>query len=437
MKLSSPRSVTRKAPAKAKTKRRTISRHSTNKQPQNKTTTSPSKDSVKLSKESTEPKQESSRLKRIYDALFSDDAPKKTSDSNPEEAKKPEAKETTKTKPEDVKKPEAKEVKETKAESPEAKKSKVDKSKLTKAEQDKWKEKLGEETLAKGLKNVESVGALQNLLNQRENAGLKVDKSFGPGTENAVKAAQKRLGMEPTGKFDATTRDKLLSAAKKPQNKTVDTKLPTGKGTEAVKKRIQSLLRQEHKRFGGQTVHERVDKRGRTRGKTIKRGTKEHHRGVFKRVGDFWRSVGQRLNGRNRKVPWSAAFISHIHKKAGAGSQFKASPAHSSYIRDSIQARKSGNKNAAYWGYRTKERAPQVGDMVAYSRQKGINYSRQPRHYKSHTDIVVNRGKGYIEVIGGNVGHSVTLRRIPTDANGKIIDKKKYFAVMAPVNLGK
>ena len=117
------------------------------------------------------------------------------------------------------------------------------------------------------------------------------------------------------------------------------------------------------------------------------------------------------------------------------GSQFKAGPAHASYIRDSISAKREGREDAAYWGHRTSERAPQVGDLIGRARQGGVDYDNQPEFYKSHTDIVVEVGQGYVDMIGGNVGDSVTRTRVSTDAEGFVVNRQRYFVVMEPKNL--
>ncbi len=194
-----------------------------------------------------------------------------------------------------------------------------------------------------------------------------------------------------------------------------------------AKMRIQ--LNKEWNNFGNQTI----DKRGRT----TRRGLREDHRRVYKRVGYFWKNgTGLNFDGRDRSQPWSAAFISSVHRDAGVGSQFKRSPAHARYIRDAIIKKKAGNKKAAYWGHRLSERAPQVGDMVCYSRQSGVSYDRQPRSYKSHADMVVAVRDGEIDVIGGNVRQSVTKKTLRTNKKGLLKDTgHRWFAVLEPRNL--
>ena len=187
------------------------------------------------------------------------------------------------------------------------------------------------------------------------------------------------------------------------------------------------ILRAEHQRFGGQTVSES--------GRVTKRGNRENEAGFDKRIGDYWKSIGLNFDGDDRGVPWSAAFISFAHKMAGVGEQFKAGPAHASYIRDSIFAKRDGRSEAAYLGHRSSERAPQVGDLVGRARQSGVNYDNQPSSYKSHTDLVVEVGQGFIKMMGGNVSDSVSLTTVGTDEKGFINDKSRYFVVMEPNNL--
>ena len=192
--------------------------------------------------------------------------------------------------------------------------------------------------------------------------------------------------------------------------------------------RIQEQLDREWKYFGRQAYG--ID------GQLIRRGHSEEEDAVYKRVGYFWETgTGFRLDGRDRDWPWSAAFISTVHQDAGVGPQFLRSPAHARYIRDAIYKRQSG-EDAAYWGYRITERAPQVGDMVCYSRQRGIDYDTQPVRYKSHADIVTAVRPGEIDVVGGNVGHSVSKRTLRTDENGLLVDAtRNWFAVLAPRDL--
>lgn len=193
--------------------------------------------------------------------------------------------------------------------------------------------------------------------------------------------------------------------------------------------RIQQQLDREWKYFGSQTYD--------VEGRLIKKGYSEEDPAVYKRVGYFWENgTSLLLDGRDRDWPWSAAFISSVHQDAGVGPQFFRSPAHSRYIRDAIFKKTTGEQDAAYWGHRITERAPRVGDMVCYSRQSGVSYDQQPLRYASHADIVTAVRPGEIDVIGGNVGHSVAKKTVKTDENGFIIDEiYNWFAVLEPRNL--
>lgn len=296
---------------------------------------------------------------------------------------------------------------------------KRDPLRLTPAEKELWNESFGDKTLKRGNNNEVHVKHLQLFLNERELESLLVDGDFGRQTEQAVKAAQLRQGLEPTGIFDQATRVKLLDATKNVVDKSAS--------HDIVKTRIQDILRAEHHRFGEQTVTES--------GRVTKRGHREYESGYDKRIGDYWKSIGLNFDGDDRDVPWSAAFISFAHRMAGAGEQFKAGPAHASYIRDSIMAKKEGRTDAAYLGHRSSERAPQVGDLIGRARQGGVNYDNQPTSYKSHTDLVVEVGPGFVKMIGGNVADSVTLTTLGTDSKGFLNNQSRYFVVMEPNNL--
>ena len=186
------------------------------------------------------------------------------------------------------------------------------------------------------------------------------------------------------------------------------------------------LATQEWERFGKQTID--ID------GKVIKEGSKEADDDVYLRVGDYWKEgVDTDLTGKDTNVPWSAAFISWVMKKAGMGDRFSYSDWHAHYIRNSIRYRRANDKSFAFWGYRLSERAPQVGDLVGYARSEGTSYDYQRATYPSHTDLVVAVRPGEIDVIGGNVKDSVTKKTLRTDENGLLIDKNyRWFVVMAP-----
>lgn len=165
---------------------------------------------------------------------------------------------------------------------------------------------------------------------------------------------------------------------------------------------------------------------------------KETQEGFYQRVGQYWQEGlnlnlnGRSVNSKGSRIPWSAAFISWVMKKAGAGDRFKRSARHSVYIRDAIQKRKTNDSSAAFKGYRLNEVVPQVGDLVCASRGSDagkVGYDTT-RDYEAHCDIVVATQPGKIEVIGGNVSDSVSKKTLKTDAQGHLIDTSSPWFVV-------
>ena len=171
-------------------------------------------------------------------------------------------------------------------------------------------------------------------------------------------------------------------------------------------------------------------------GHRFKRGKQEHRRGFYQKVGRYWDlGTGRSLDGRNRDSPWSATFISYVMRMAGVSDEdFERSIRHSQYIHMALQNRVNGVLGAAFVGRRLNEYVPKSGDLVAYSRTDTpmtFNRAVKRERYKSHTDIVVYTRQGEIGVIGGNVGDSVTLKRVSTDAAGRVDDTHNdWFAVL-------
>lgn len=145
------------------------------------------------------------------------------------------------------------------------------------------------------------------------------------------------------------------------------------------------------------------------------RGKLEGEDPYYKRIGEYWIEGTQThgIDGRDHGMPWSAAFISWVMKKAGAGAAFRYSTQHSVYISQAIRDCLNG-RAAGFWGRRLEEYAPKIGDLVCWARQDGIDYGHQASgNYAGHSDIVVEVHADRVEVIGGNVGDSVTKRPLP------------------------
>jgi len=153
-------------------------------------------------------------------------------------------------------------------------------------------------------------------------------------------------------------------------------------------------------------------------------GHKEGEDGWYQRVGRYWLEgvMLNGLDGRDHGTPWSAAFISWVERTAGAGQRFRYSSQHSVYISQAIRDLKQKREEAGYWCWRLNELKPSVGDLVCWARQSGIDYDHQNNgDYAGHCDIVVAVAASEVEVIGGNVGDSVTRRPLRLDQNGYLV----------------
>ena len=136
---------------------------------------------------------------------------------------------------------------------------------------------------------------------------------------------------------------------------------------------------------------------------------------------------------------WSAVGMSTIMKNAGfAKKEFPFAQNHSKFIIQFIAARKN-NEKAAFWGYRLGEAGgqPEVGDIVAYARGNGMTAKKAAKYfgrttpYESHSDVVVAKRVGEIDVIGANVLDSVTKKTLSIDSAGHIQDTHHcWFATL-------
>lgn len=149
------------------------------------------------------------------------------------------------------------------------------------------------------------------------------------------------------------------------------------------------------------------------------------------RVGEYWKKgTNKNIDGCDRSVPWSSAFISFVMKKSGAKDDFIYTSGHSKYIRPFISNAKAGR--GKFRAYPLHKEKPQLGDLVCYTRESGVDYDTT-RSYKSHCDIVtdVNKLNNTIEVIGGNVSDGVTKRILSINDRGYLDDKSNdWFTII-------
>jgi len=159
---------------------------------------------------------------------------------------------------------------------------------------------------------------------------------------------------------------------------------------------------------------------------------KEHDPRMRPVLQDYWLTGVKWIPSTPRwwsQVPWSAAFISWLMRKAGAGNAFKYSSAHATYIKAAKDNRLANNENP-FKAYRINELRPEVGDLVCKSRAgSGANYENIRRGLATHCDVVVEVQPGRLSTIGGNVDNSVSSTPVRTDANG-YINQPGYFAVI-------
>lgn len=140
----------------------------------------------------------------------------------------------------------------------------------------------------------------------------------------------------------------------------------------------------------------------------------EHVSPYFRMVGEMWQAINVDLDGRDRGVPWSAAAISFVVRKAAASHalyrKFKFSDGHARYIHDSIAKREAGDEDTPFWGFRITERKPQLGDLICKNRGDGITYdiAKRTDQFRSHCDIVVaiDSPNNKLLALGGNVSQS-------------------------------
>lgn len=260
---------------------------------------------------------------------------------------------------------------------------------------------------------------LQRALNQILGTRLAVDGVNGRKTRGAVRAFQRRARIKVDGIAGRQTERALLrhGAPAPPSTAGLPSAPPTiaAPSVQALKENIVRLANQEWLRWD----------RGRK---------KEGNRSIRRVLQDYWvtgAEAGWVLRKPNwwSNSAWSAAFISWIMKKAGAGSAFEYSPVHAVYTKAAKDNRLANNANP-FKAYRITEIKPQVGDLVCKTRARsGTTYDNVRRGRKTHCDIVIKVQPNKLITIGGNVRESVSKTPVTTDANGHI-NQSRYFAVI-------
>jgi hypothetical protein len=125
---------------------------------------------------------------------------------------------------------------------------------------------------------------------------------------------------------------------------------------------------------------------------------------------------------------WSAVFISATARRAGIPeSDLPSDARHARYI-DAVLARAIADpEGVRFRPYAPEEWAPRPGDLLCADRSAAplghwsMRLMEVGRPRPMHCDIVVRHGSGVVETVGGNVQDLVVLRRLPADADGRVL----------------
>jgi hypothetical protein len=167
----------------------------------------------------------------------------------------------------------------------------------------------------------------------------------------------------------------------------------------------------------------------------------ERAEGLWQRVGEYWwlglpmgSSADQNYTGihdhsgavfpvgRDGNYAWSAAFIDYVMRMAGAGRRFPYSPNHSDYINAARQRAAGQAASLVIVTERPERYAPQRGDLICMWRgRQPVRFDDLPTgRFPSHCDIVVATRAGSLDVIGGNVDNSVSMKHVPVAPDGRL-----------------
>ena len=135
----------------------------------------------------------------------------------------------------------------------------------------------------------------------------------------------------------------------------------------------------------------------------------ENEPGVQARLLQYWQATpGPPPAGEARwRDPWSAAFVSSVLRRAGAGTWFPYARAHRTYVHRAV--RNVGQPSQPIKAYPVDRVTPRVGDLVCSWRDgQAITYAQlaamaqPPRGQPLHCDIVTAIQPDRVEVVGGN-----------------------------------
>ncbi|MFN9631338.1 MAG: DUF2272 domain-containing protein [Cyanobacteriota bacterium] len=197
--------------------------------------------------------------------------------------------------------------------------------------------------------------------------------------------------------------------------------LPSGGTAQTPRGKLVELALAEWRWFGEPTIQY---------GRLMRPGRKEGDPGQWQRVATYWREgllqdpprSPAEVSSSDR--PWSAAFISYVMKRAGAGERFPYAASHSGTINEAIYNRQNESPNARLKGYRVTEYAPRAGDLLCAPRGWSVGqvtYDNAGRFdfFPSRCELVIKATSTKLLTIAGDLFDSVTLREIQA-VNGRI-----------------
>ncbi|MFV0680656.1 DUF2272 domain-containing protein [Ottowia sp.] len=218
--------------------------------------------------------------------------------------------------------------------------------------------------------------------------------------------------------------------------------------------RLAAMALAEHARMGGALIN--------TQGALIRAGLAEAERDrpsddappTWQRVWGYWESAGVGLPASEFALtavkraalvdtPWSAAFISHVMRRAGLDeAQFHFSATHQAYVRaaftSSADEARATPTAYAYRACNAFMTQPRVGDVLCSTRGDDADVDTFPRLGRAliwrslsmHCELVVEKGDFHIALVGGNVLQTVVLRQMALQTNGTGLLWPAYMAAI-------
>lgn len=155
-----------------------------------------------------------------------------------------------------------------------------------------------------------------------------------------------------------------------------------------------------------------------------------HEEPLASRIREYWTGIGS-FPGVG--TPWSGVFISWCVKQAGAApSEFVFAAAHARFVFAAIANVVNGT--GVFHGHDVATYAPKVGDILQNNRAGNLldfQYAKTHDTYVSHSAIVVEVGTddegGYLRTIGGNESHSVGMKEVRLDEQGRVKNPRGHY----------